>query len=123
MYLNRFTLCILTLFILAIQLSYAQSKTTQITVEGEVLDMVCFMAHEGKGAKHKDCAQKCIREGAPVGLLTEDGKVYLLIENHHKKGKKGPFEKVKGLAAKKVKVTGTVYSRGGVQSIEVDDVE
>lgn len=95
------------------------SSTKQVLV-GEVLDMVCFMAHNSQGKKHKDCAQKCIKEGAPVGLLTSDGKVYLAIENHRKKE---PFKKLKGLAAEKVKITGTVYVKNGVQSIEVEDVE
>ena len=90
------------------------------TIKGEVLDMVCFMAHNGQGKKHKDCAQKCINEGAPIGLLTNDGKVYLAIENHHKKE---PFQKLKGLAAEKVKVTGNIYIKNGVQSIEVETVE
>ncbi len=96
------------------------SSSQMQTVEGEVLDMVCFMAHEGKGKKHKDCAQKCIDGGAAVGLLTPDGKVYLVIENHHKKE---GYQKVKKLAAEKVKITGTIYTRDGVQAIEVETVE
>ncbi len=90
------------------------------TVEGEVLDMVCFMAHEGKGKKHKDCAQKCINEGAAVGLLTSEGKVYLVIENHHKKES---YQIVKKLAAEKVKITGPVYTKDGIQAIEAESVE
>ena len=90
------------------------------TVEGEVLDMVCFMAHEGKGKKHKDCAQKCINEGAAVGLLTSEGKVYLVIENHHKKE---GYQTVKKLAAEKVKITGPVYTKDGIQAIEAESVE
>ena len=64
--------------------------------------------------------QKCLNEGAPAGLLTSDGKVYLVIENHHKKE---PFKKLKTLAGEKVKVTGTIYAKNGVQSIEVESVE
>ena len=98
-------------------ISFAQKMQT---VEGEVLDMVCFMAHEGKGPKHKACAQKCVHDGAAVGLVTSDGKVYLVIENHHKKE---GYQKVKKLAAEKVKITGPVYIKGGVQAIEAETVE
>ena len=97
--------------------SFAQKMQT---VEGEVLDMVCFMAHEGKGPKHKACAQKCVHDGAAVGLVTSDGKVYLVIENHKKKE---PYQQVKKLAAEKVKITGPVYIKGGVQSIVVENAE
>ncbi|MBI2646251.1 MAG: hypothetical protein HYW85_04360 [Deltaproteobacteria bacterium] len=98
-------------------ISFAQKMQT---VEGEVLDMVCFMAHEGKGPKHKTCAQKCVNEGAAVGLVTSDGKVYLVIENHHKKA---AYQQVKKLAAEKVKITGPIYTKGGVQAIEAESVE
>ena len=103
-------------------ISFASSAFAQKmqTVEGEVLDMVCFMAHEGKGSKHKACAQKCINDGAAVGLLTSDGKVYLVIENHHKKE---AYQQVKKLAAEKVKITGPVYIKRGVQAIEAETVE
>ena len=92
----------------------------QQVVEGEILDMVCFMAHKGKGQKHKSCAQKCINDGAAVGLLTADEKVYLVIENHHKKE---AYQKLKKWGAEKVKITGPVYIKGGVQSIEAEAVE
>ena len=97
-----------------------KEATTQKTIEGEVLDMVCFMSHNAQGKKHKSCAQKCIKEGAPVGLLTTDGQVFLVIENHNKKE---PFKKLKNFAAEKVKVTGTISIKNGVQSIEVENVE
>lgn len=89
-------------------------------LEGEVLDMVCFMAHNGQGKKHKDCAQTCMNDGAPVGLLTTDGKLYLVIEDHNNKD---PYLKIKKLAAEKVKVTGTVYIKAGIQSIQIKNVE
>jgi hypothetical protein len=35
------------------------------------------------GDKHKDCGQKCARNGQPVGLVTADGTVYMLIDEEH----------------------------------------
>jgi hypothetical protein len=35
------------------------------------------------GDKHRDCGQKCARNGQPVGLLLENGTVYLLIDEEH----------------------------------------
>jgi len=91
-----------------------------LTVTGEVLDLACYMAHEGKGEKHKSCAQACINGGAPIGVLTADGDVYLLVEDHEAKK---PYETLKGKAAEQVKVTGTLQQRGGLRAIVVASVQ
>src|SRR5579871_44739 len=54
-----------------------EGKTT--TVIGEVIDLSCYLQVGKHGDKHRDCGQKCVRNGQPVGLLTEDGAVYMLI--------------------------------------------
>ena len=87
-----------------------------MTVWGEVLDMACYMAHEGKGPKHKKCAKACILGGAPMGLLTSDGRVMLLVEDHDKKN---IYESLKEWAADKVKVSGNLYQRGGLRALVV----
>jgi len=96
------------------------SKTGAQTIQGEVLDMVCFMAHEGQGPKHKSCALKCVKEGAPMGLLTKDGKVYLLIEDH---ASKKPYEQMKDWAGSQATVKGDAFEKGGVQAIVVKTSE
>ena len=98
----------------------AQAKGGVQMQSGEVLDMACYMAHEGKGAKHKTCAQKCIDGGAPAGLLTKEGKVYLLVEDHNSPQ---PYAEVKKWAAEQVKISGEVFQRGGVQAIVVHSAE
>ena len=49
------------------------------TVVGEIIDLSCYLQVGKHGDKHRDCGQKCVRNGQPVGLLTEDGAVYMLI--------------------------------------------
>jgi hypothetical protein len=56
-------------------------KTT--TVVGEIIDLSCYLQVGKHGDKHRDCGQKCVRNGQPVGLLTEDGSVYMLIDEEH----------------------------------------
>lgn len=58
-----------------------EGKTT--TLVGEVIDMSCYLQVGKHGDKHRDCGQKCVRNGQPVGLLTEDGSVYMLIDEEH----------------------------------------
>jgi hypothetical protein len=90
------------------------------TVKGEMLDMACYMNGEEKGAKHAKCAEMCVKGGSPLGLLTEDGKVYLLVNDH---SKEKAFADAKLLAGGSASVTGKIVSRGGVQAIIVSKAE
>ncbi|MFN0053043.1 MAG: hypothetical protein ACKV0T_12730 [Planctomycetales bacterium] len=58
-----------------------EGKTTSVV--GEVIDLSCYLQVGKHGDKHRDCGQKCVRNGQPVGLLTEDGSVYMLIDEEH----------------------------------------
>ena len=94
-----------------------------VTVTGELVDMACFMAHEGRGKKHAKCAEQCVLGGAPVGLVTDDGKVYLLVEDHSTPKAKKPYAQAKEMVAETVTITGHAYERGGVQAVVVESVK
>jgi len=95
-------------------------KAAKKTVVGEVVDTGCYMAHAAKGEKHVACATKCINQGMPMGLLTDNGTLYLLTLNHDNAD---PYNKLKSEAGKKVKVTGAVWTRGGMKSIDVEEFQ
>ncbi|MFI5371874.1 MAG: hypothetical protein ACHQ52_09970 [Candidatus Eisenbacteria bacterium] len=86
------------------------------SLTGEVVDMGCYMAHEATGEKHLACATKCIANGMPMGLLTTDGKLYLITLDHDNAD---PYNKCKDWAAKHVTLTGSVSERAGMRSIDV----
>ena len=94
----------------------------EITVKGELVDMACFMAHEGKGKKHAECGKMCVLGGSPLGIQTGDGKVYLLVEDHSSAKAKKPYAQAKTLVAETVTIKGDAYERGGVQAIVVESV-
>ncbi|HEU5118892.1 MAG TPA: hypothetical protein VFT74_20025 [Isosphaeraceae bacterium] len=54
-----------------------------ITAVGEVVDLSCYLQVGKHGDKHRDCGQKCAKNGQPIGLVTEDGSVYMLIDEEH----------------------------------------
>ena len=54
-----------------------------VTVVGEIVDLSCYLQVGKHGAKHRDCGQKCLKAGQPIGLLTQEGKVYWLMEEEH----------------------------------------
>jgi len=88
------------------------SAETQ-TIKGEVVDMMCYMDHGAKGEKHKGCAKKCIEGGGPVGLLTADDQLYLVIGDHK------PINKeLADKAAQTVTLKGKVVERNGMKMIE-----
>lgn len=98
--------------------AFGQSKT--MTVKGEVLDMSCYMGHGAKGAGHKTCAEMCLKKGLPAGLLTSNGQVYLLVEDHDKAD---AYNTVIKHAADQVQVTGKYANKNGVQALIVEDVK
>lgn len=93
------------------------------TVKGKIVDVGCYkMDKSNTGNTHKmpkemaDCAVMCAKEGKPMALLTDDGKVYELTG---------------GLAADKnakiiphishtVEVTGDVTEKDGKMMISAD---
>ena len=53
------------------------------TLVGEIVDFSCYLQVGKHGGKHRDCGQKCLKNGQPIGLLTADGKLYLVMEEEH----------------------------------------
>ena len=87
------------------------------TITGEVVDLACYLNEGAMGPGHRECAQKCISSGLPVGIKTENG-LYLAISSEH-----GPANKtLASLAARQVSVEGTVSERDGVHLIAIKKV-
>jgi len=91
-----------------------------VTVQGEILDLACFTAHDGKGPKHAACAAKCLKAGQPMGLLAKDGTVYLLFGDHEDMS---AFVKAKELVAKNVEIVGETANHDGLKGIIVNSVK
>ncbi len=83
------------------------------TIQGEVVDLMCYLDHGAKGEKHKVCSTKCIEGGGPVGLLTADNKLYLVVGDHQPMNKE-----LAAKAAQTVTLKGKVVERNGVKMIE-----
>jgi len=90
------------------------------TWKGEIIDVACYVPNGAKGAGHTDCAKKCAQAGMPLGLLTGDGDLVLLLADHED-GK--AYEKVKELAGTSVEVTGKSAERDGMTVVTVSGVK
>jgi type 1 fimbria pilin len=100
------------LVVLMVAAGIVRAADEAVTVKGEVLDMACYLDHGAQGEKHAKCAAKCIESGLPVGIKTEDGKVYLLIGEHKPMNKE-----LAEHAAKTITVKGKLVSRDGISMI------
>lgn len=92
----------------------------EVTVKGEVVDMACYMAKGSKGAAHKACAQLCAKRGVPIGVLTEEGELFLLLDDHNNPD---PYEAAKKLAGDRAEIGGKKFIKQGVASIVVSNAK
>jgi hypothetical protein len=100
--------------------SAAGDEGKQVTLKGEILDMYCFMKHpdSGQGPGHAKCAKSCINKGLPIGFLTKDGTVYLVIGKDHESA----ASMVADYAGKQSVLKGTLVEHNGVKAIEVASI-
>ncbi len=95
-------------------------KTTSVV--GEIIDLSCYLQVGKHGDKHRECGQKCVLNGQPVGLLTEDGAVYMLIDEEHDPRRDGKTEfrkQAADLMAQVVTVHGTLTEVDGHKALYV----
>jgi hypothetical protein len=99
----------------------AETKTHEMTVTGEVVDLYCYLDAGARGAGHKECATGCAKAGQPIGIVDEKGHLYLAL------GAKDKLQPVKDMLgenmAETVTVTGKMIKKGGIEAIFVESVK
>jgi hypothetical protein len=94
-----------------------------VTLVGEIIDLSCYTSLGKHGTKHRDCGQKCLKHGAPIGLLAKDGKVYLLIEEEHDQRRDGLTTNFRQACidhmAYVMEVSGTLSEVEGMKTVHV----
>ncbi len=86
------------------------------TWTGEVVDLACYVGQGAHGGDHAGCAKSCVKNGQPMGLLTDDGTLVLLAADH-KDGE--PYEALKDLAGAKAVVSGKLAEKDGMKVVTV----
>ncbi len=97
----------------------AAAKPEAMTVKGEVVDLWCYMAAGARGAEHKQCAIDCAKAGNPIGIVDDQGNIYLAMGAEDKQPAKNILA---DKMADTVEATGKVYKQGGVQAIFIEKV-
>ena len=90
------------------------------TVSGEVVDLACYLHNPSMhGSSHRKCAEMCAKKGIPMGLLTADGAVLVLLEDHDSPK---PYAEALAKAAQTITVDGDKVTQGGLNGIIVEAV-
>jgi hypothetical protein len=93
-----------------------------VTRTGEIIDLSCYLQLGKHGEKHKACGSKCLQANQPIGLLTQDGNVFMLMEEEHDPRRDGQTKFRQAAIehfAQIMEVTGTETSHGGFKAIYV----
>ncbi len=93
-----------------------------ITAAGEIVDLSCYLQLGKHGEKHVSCGKKCLQANEPIGLLTRDGAVYMLMAEEHDPRRDGQTSFRQNAIdhfGQIVEVTGTEASHAGFKAIYV----
>lgn len=101
--------------IAAAQEAKKEEAAKPVTMTGEIIDLSCYVDHGAMGMDHAKCANGCIKKGLPVGFLSADGIMYIMVGKDHE-----PINAmVADFAGKKSTVTGTVKDSKGFKAFEL----
>jgi hypothetical protein len=124
-WMSKFVLSALSLgLVLAAQPAAAQmapAEGKEVTLTAAVVDLSCKVVFNAQGEDHRMCAQVCFDLGIPLGLMTDDGTLYLPVTMAM--GQERGDKDLRGHAEHNVTVKGKVIERGGMHTILINDVK
>ena len=98
-----------------------------VTIRGEAIDTWCYFSgvmggpDAVVGSAHHTCALWCSAGGIPVGLLGEDGEVYMVLKLGDSDASNGGDSQLH-IASHTITAQGTLYRRDGINYIVVAEV-
>lgn len=96
-----------------------EEQGAEKTVVGEVIDPVCYLSHDSRGAEHAACARACAKQGVNLAIIEEKtGKIYMSLPVDHS----NPNSKLFDHIAQRVEVKGPVFRKGGLTGIFVQSI-
>jgi hypothetical protein len=103
----------------------ANGERTQVT--GEMIDTWCYFSgvmggpDAVVGTAHHTCALWCAAGGIPVGLLADDGTVYMVIK-WQGSGDVATGDTLLKVASRRLTADGVHYKRDGIDYLLVEEV-
>lgn len=62
---------------------WMENRPTRKSVQGQIVDVTCYVEHAGFGSMHRECAERCAKAGLPLGFAVPEGDVYLFSGPGH----------------------------------------
>ena len=108
--------------------AHAASQGEPITIKGELIDTWCYLSgvmggpEAVVGTAHHTCAMWCAAGGIPVGVLAEDGTVYMVLKLPGAEGQGDVADSYVTMTNDTVEAKGTAWERDGVRYLVVAEV-
>ncbi|SFN53788.1 hypothetical protein SAMN04487859_104116 [Roseovarius lutimaris] len=121
------TIVLSALLMISGGLTAQAAEGERIQVKGEVIDTWCYYSgvmggpDAVVGSAHHTCALWCSAGGIPVGLLAEDGTVYMVLKIEGDSHSAGGDTQLK-LASHEITADGMLYHRDGLNYLVVEKV-
>lgn len=99
----------------------------RVQVKGEIIDTWCYYSgvmggpDAVVGSAHHTCALWCSAGGIPVGLLGDDGEVYMVLKIEGDAGSASGDTQLT-LASHVIEADGMLYKRDGLNYLVVEEV-
>jgi len=100
----------------------ARANRSDTTIEGLVRDVACPMQNLDGDATHLSlkCVSDCVKAGSPIGILTQEGELYLPISDTMPD--KSQRQRLMPFLGKYVRVKGISFERKGTHAIVITDI-
>ena len=111
----------------ALPLAAQAAEGERIQIRGEIIDTWCYFSgvmggpDAVVGTAHHTCALWCSAGGIPVGLLGEDGQVYMVLKIEGDASSASGDTQLK-LASHEITADGMLYKRDGLNYLIVENV-
>jgi hypothetical protein len=100
-------------------------RPPMLIIQGEILDLGCYLTKALAGGAHRECAVKCLAAGIPMGIITADSTVYVLTQFHERAMDPSgfpppdPFLECKTWPSFYAELTGYIREGKGMKAFEV----
>ena len=101
----------------------AAATAERVQVTGEVIDTWCYISEImfAEGSAHHQCALWCAAGGIPVGVLADDGQVYMILKlGDDANSVANPA--ILEIQSHRVSVDGNLYQRDGINYLLIDEI-
>lgn len=107
--------------------SAAEQEPERVQITGEIIDTWCYFsgvmggADAVVGTAHHTCALWCAAGGIPVGVLADDGTVYMVLKYDGDDNVTGG-DTILEVQSDRITADGNLYERDGISYLVVEEV-